>query len=96
MPAEISRNVERLRQARGLSRAELSRRVGLSEAELASALRAEEEPRAPLISALATQLIVPDFVLTVRGEIHAAAPLVDFRSAEPAPSRLLKKYPASL
>lgn len=83
MPAALRQNVERLREARGLSRAELSRRVGMAESSLRATLAADDMPPAPLIAALASQLLVPDFLLRVEQGLNVTSPLIDFRQSEP-------------
>ncbi|WP_050400015.1 ImmA/IrrE family metallo-endopeptidase [Bradyrhizobium embrapense] len=82
--ASLKKNVEQVLTARGLSRAELSSRVGLSESELVSFLRAPPKRSEGLLQKLSRELIVPDFFLFAETVPIPEARFPDFRLSKPA------------
>jgi transcriptional regulator with XRE-family HTH domain len=73
-------------QARRLTPAQLSRRLGIDLNQLNRELRREPEPKADLLRSLARELALPPFAFYMEHlpEVHETIP--DFRSTNPAPT----------
>jgi transcriptional regulator with XRE-family HTH domain len=82
--ASLKKNVEQVLNARGLSRAELGSRIGLSDADLASFLRAPPKRSEGVLKKISRELLVPDFFLFAEAVPISEVRFPDFRLSKPA------------
>lgn len=84
--ATLKKNVEQVLNARGLSRAELGSRVGLSEADLVSFLRDPPKRSEGVLQKISRELLVPDFFLFAESVPIEDTRFPDFRLSTPSRS----------
>lgn len=84
--ASLKKNVEQILNARGLSRAELGSRVGLSESELTSFLLSPPKRSEGVLKKISRELLVPDFFLFAESVPIEEARFPDFRLTTPKQS----------
>jgi Zn-dependent peptidase ImmA (M78 family)/transcriptional regulator with XRE-family HTH domain len=84
--ASLKKNVEQALNARGLSRAELGSRIGMSESDLVSFLQAPPKRSEGLLKKISRELLVPDFFLFAESVPIAEARFPDFRLSTPSQS----------
>lgn len=77
-------------QARSLSHAALSQRLGLSPKDLERELGREPEPRQSILNEIAKELALPPFVFFMRAPPQLNDAIPDFRSAKPSPTSKAK------
>src|ERR1700730_14628027 len=82
--ASLKKNVEQVLNARGLSRAELGSRIGLSDADLASFLRSPPKRGEGVLKKISRELLVPDFFLFAEAVPISEVLFPDFRLSRPA------------
>jgi Zn-dependent peptidase ImmA (M78 family) len=73
-------------QARHLTAAQLSRRLGIDVNELSRELRREPEPKSDLLKSVARELLLPPFAFYMRELPALQETIPDFRNSNPAPS----------
>lgn len=81
---DLKKNVEIIRNARGLSEAELSRRLGMDQADLAKILSSPPKRKETLLHNLSHELLVPDFLLLADVIKVRDTRIPDFRLSRPA------------
>ena len=84
--ASLKKNVEQVLNARGLSRAELGSRIGLSESDLVSFLRAPPKRSEGTLKKISRELLVPDFFLFAESVPIEETRFPDFRLSTPSRS----------
>ena len=78
--------LQQVLQARHLTPAHLSRRLGIDVNELNRELRREPEPKSDLLKSVARELSLPTFVFYMAQLPPLEEAIPDFRSSNPAPS----------
>ncbi|MEA2891353.1 MAG: hypothetical protein QOI05_2146 [Bradyrhizobium sp.] len=73
-------------QARHLTAAQLSRRLGIDVNELSRELRREPEPKSDLLKSVARELLLPPFAFYMRELPALQETIPDFRNSSPAPT----------
>lgn len=84
--ASLKKNVDQVLNARGLSRAELGSRVGLTESALNDFLRAPPKRSEGVLKKISRELLVPDFFLFAESVPIEEARFPDFRLTTPKQS----------
>ncbi|WP_082190425.1 XRE family transcriptional regulator [Bradyrhizobium pachyrhizi] len=84
--ASLKKNVDQVLNARGLSRAELGTRVGLTESALNNFLRAPPKRSEGILKKISRELLVPDFFLFAESVPIEEARFPDFRLTTPKQS----------
>src|SRR4051812_35365 len=82
--ASLKKNVEQVLNARGLSRAELGARIGLTETDLVDFLQAPPKRSEGMLKKISRELLVPDFFLFAEAVPISTARFPDFRLSKPA------------
>jgi Zn-dependent peptidase ImmA (M78 family) len=82
--ASIKRNVDQVLRARGLSRAEISTRLGLTEPDFAAFLETPPKRMETLLRKLSQELLVPDFFFYADHVPIQTTQLPDFRLSKPS------------
>lgn len=73
-------------KARAITRAQLSRRLGIGEAQLGAELERAPAPKQGILESIARELSLPTFSFFMKGLPHLDEALPDFRSVSGAPS----------
>jgi Zn-dependent peptidase ImmA (M78 family) len=78
-------------QARHLTTARLSRRLGIDANELSRELRREPEPKSDLLKSVARELSLPPFAFYMQQLPTLEEAIPDFRNSTPAPSAIARE-----
>ena len=83
--SNLKKNVEQIRKARGLSEAELSSRLGMTQNDLTEFLRSPPKRKETVIHNLSRELLVPEILLFADKVEIRDTRIPDFRLSRPAP-----------
>jgi Zn-dependent peptidase ImmA (M78 family) len=84
MASSLKKNVEQLIKSRGLSRAQLSARVGMDDAHFVAFLQDPPKQSEAVLKKISHELLVPDFMLFAEDAPVRTQGIPDFRLTHPA------------